>query len=127
VSDRFEELRAEIAANDAEIVRAVNHRLRLVEELWRLKAERGDERLDPDRERRLREALARLNEGPLSEQGLERLVEELLALTKRELGGRSPRQSGASSEPVANSSGETVSRNCRNSSMSTSPRLTRWA
>ena len=88
MSDRFEELRAEIAANDAEIVRAVNHRLRLVEELWRLKAERGDERLDPDRERRLREALARLNEGPLSEQGLERLVEELLALTKRELGGR---------------------------------------
>jgi len=87
VSDRFEELRTEIAANDAEIVRAVNHRLRLVEELWRLKAERGDERLDPDRERRLREALARLNEGPLSEQGLERLVEELLALTKRELGG----------------------------------------
>ena len=88
MSDRFEELRAEIAANDAEIVRAVNHRLRLVEELWRLKAERGDERLDPDRERRLREALARLNEGPLSEQGLERLVEELLALTKRELGGK---------------------------------------
>ena len=87
MSDRFEELRAEIAANDAEIVGAVNHRLRLVEELWRLKAERGDERLDPHRERRLREALARLNEGPLSEQGLERLVEELLALTKRELGG----------------------------------------
>ena len=87
MSDRFEELRAEIAANDAEIVRAVNHRLRLVEELWRLKAERGDARLDPDRERRLREGLARFNQGPLSEQGLERLVGELLALTKRELGG----------------------------------------
>ena len=87
MSDRFEELRAEIAANDAEIVRAVNHRLRLVEELWRLKAERGDARLDPDRERRLREGLARLNQGPLSEQGLERLVGELLALTKQELGG----------------------------------------
>lgn len=87
MSDRFEELRAEIAANDAEIVGAVNQRLRLVEELWRLKAERGDARLDPDRERRLREALARLNDGPLSEQGLDRLVDELLALTKRELGG----------------------------------------
>lgn len=87
MSDRFEELRAEIAANDAEIVGAVNHRLRLVAELWELKAERGDARLDPDRERRLREALARLNGGPLSEQGLERLVDELLALTKRELGG----------------------------------------
>ena len=78
---------AVIAGNDAEIVRAVNHRLRLVEELWRLKAERGDARLDPDRERRLREGLARLNQGPLSEQGLERLVGDLLALTKRELGG----------------------------------------
>ena len=87
MSDRFEELRDEIAANDADIVGAVNRRLRLVEELWRLKAERGDARLDPDRERRLREGLARLNSGPLSEEGLERLVDELLALTKRELGG----------------------------------------
>ncbi len=87
MSDRFEELRAEIAANDAEIVAAVNRRLRLVAELWRLKAERGDARLDPDRERRLREELVRSNGGPLSEEGLERLVDELLALTKRELGG----------------------------------------
>ena len=87
MSDRFEELRAEIAANDTDIVAAVNRRLRLVAELWRLKAERGDARLDPDRERRLREELARSNDGPLSEEGLERLVDELLALTKRELGG----------------------------------------
>ena len=87
MTDRFEELRDAIAANDAEIVGAVNRRLRLVDELWRLKAERGDARLDPDREHRLREELARLNDGPLSEEGLERLVDELLALTKRELGG----------------------------------------
>ena len=87
MSDRFEELRGAIAANDAEIVGAVNRRLRLVDELWRLKAERGDSRLDPDRERRLREELARSNDGPLSAEGLERLVDELLALTKRELGG----------------------------------------
>jgi chorismate mutase len=87
MSDRFGEIRDEIAANDAEIVAAVNRRLRLVEELWRLKAERGDARLDPDRERRLREELARRNDGPLSAEGLERLVDELLTLTKRELGG----------------------------------------
>jgi len=87
VSDRFDELRAEIAANDAEIVAAVNRRLELVTELWRLKADRGDARLDPDRERLLREELARSNGGPLSQEGLERLVDELLALTKRELGG----------------------------------------
>ena len=87
MSDRFDELRDRIAANDGAIVEAVNLRLRLVEELWRLKEERGDARLDPDRERRLRATLARLNEGPLSPAGLERLIDELLALTKRELGG----------------------------------------
>ena len=87
MSNRFDELRAEIAANDAEIVAAASRRLELVAELWRLKAERGDARLDPDRERRLREELVRSNGGPLSEEGLERLVDELLALTKRELGG----------------------------------------
>ena len=87
MSDPFGELRARIAANDRAIVEAVNLRLRLVEELWRLKDARGDARLDPDRERRLREALASANEGPLSPEGLDRLVDEILALTKRELGG----------------------------------------
>lgn len=87
MSDRFDELRAEIAANDRAIVQSVNVRLRLVEELWRLKDERGDARFDPDREARLREALAAANAGPLSAEGLGRLVDELLALTKDELGG----------------------------------------
>ena len=87
MSDPFGELRARIAANDRAIVEAVNVRLRLVEELWRLKEERGAARVDPDRERRLREELAAANEGPLSPEGLDRLVDELLALTKQELGG----------------------------------------
>ena len=87
MSDRFDDLRVDIAANDRVIVEAVNVRLRLVEELWRLKDERGDARFDPDRETRLREALAAANSGPLSPEGLARLVDELLSLTKRELGG----------------------------------------
>ena len=87
MSDRFDELRAEIAANDRAIVEAVNVRLRLVEELWHLKDERGDARFDPHREARLREALVAANAGPLSPEGLGRLVDELLALTKDELGG----------------------------------------
>jgi chorismate mutase len=83
----FDELRAQIAENDREIVARVNARLRLVAELWRLKEEQGALRLDPDREARLRRALAAANEGPLTPAGLERLVGELLALTKDELGG----------------------------------------
>ena len=87
MSDSFDELRRAILDNDRSIVAAVNARLRLVDELWRLKAERGDPRLDPDRERRLREALAASSGGPLSPDGLERLIGTLLALTKDELGG----------------------------------------
>jgi chorismate mutase len=88
VSDRFEELRALILENDRRIVAAVNDRLALVEELWRLKRERGTELVDAGRERALREALGAANAGPLSEDGLDILVTELLTLTKRELGGR---------------------------------------
>ena len=87
MSDSFDELRRTILDNDRSIVAAVNARLRLVDELWRLKAERGDPRLDPDRERRLRAALAASNDGPLSPDGLARLIDALLALTKDELGG----------------------------------------
>lgn len=85
--DRFHALREEIAANDRAVVEAVNRRLRLVAELWRLKDERGTERLDPNRERRLRDDLRAANEGPLSAAGLDRLVTELLDLTKHELRG----------------------------------------
>ena len=70
----------------ASIVAAVNHRLELVTALWELKSELGLDTVDPDRERRLRETLAEANGGPLSEEGLDRLVSELLDLTKKELG-----------------------------------------
>ncbi len=83
--DPLAEVRAQIAANDRAIVEAVNERLRLVTELWQIKEMHGNERLDPDRERRLRDELAAANGGPLSAEGLDALVRELLALTKREL------------------------------------------
>jgi chorismate mutase len=88
VSDEIEGLRARISANDERIVELVNERLRLVEELWRVKARVGAEQVDPDRERALRAQLEAANGGPLSREGLERLVAELLDLTKRELSGR---------------------------------------
>ena len=86
MSEQFDEIRRRIAANDASIVAAVNHRLELVTALWELKAELGLDTIDPDRERRLRETLADANDGPLSAGGLDRLVTDLLDLTKTELG-----------------------------------------
>jgi chorismate mutase len=87
-------MRARIDELDRRIVAAVNARLQAVAELWRLKAELGVERIDPDRERLLREALARANGGPLTAEGLDELVTELLALTKRELERRPPDRPG---------------------------------
>ena len=83
--DPLAELRTRIGENDRAIVEAVNERLRLVAELWRIKETHGAERFDPDRERRLRDELATANRGPLTPEGLDELVSELLALTKREL------------------------------------------
>lgn len=86
MSERFEEIRTEILENDKAIVAAVNHRLELVTELWELKARLGLDTVDPDRERQLRAAVADASTGRLSAAGLERLLTELLDLTKRELG-----------------------------------------
>ena len=86
MSARFEEIRGEITANDEAIIAAVNRRLALVGELWALKAQLGYDTVDTDRERRLREHLAAASDGPLSAQGVDRLVTTLLDLTKSELG-----------------------------------------
>lgn len=85
MSGEIARLRSSIDATDRAIVAAVNERLRLVTELWQLKRERGIDRVDPEREQRLRAELLAANAGPLSAAGLDRLVDELLALTKREL------------------------------------------
>jgi chorismate mutase len=85
VSDKITQLRARIDELDRRIVAAVNERLAAVDELWQLKSELGVDRLDPNREQRLRQALDRANAGPLTREGLDELVTELLALTKREL------------------------------------------
>jgi chorismate mutase len=82
------ELRRRIDGCDRVILEAVNERLRLVDELWQVKARVGADQIDPGRERRLRVELAAANEGPLTPVGLDELVDELLALVKRELARR---------------------------------------
>jgi chorismate mutase/prephenate dehydratase len=80
-----EELRGRIAARDLALLEAVNARLELVAELKAYKDANGIAFLDPDREARLVAELQRANRGPLSEEGVRHLIEEVLALTKREL------------------------------------------
>ena len=80
-------IRGALAKEDRAILDAINARLRLVAELKRYKDEAGLPFVDPEQERRLVDRLAATNTGPVSEQGVRRLFEEILALTKRELAG----------------------------------------
>ncbi len=82
------QLREQISDNDRAIVEAVNTRLRLVARLKEYKASRGFGFVDPDREDWMLRYLARANRGPLSDEGLREIFDELLALTKREVSDR---------------------------------------
>lgn len=80
----LEELREQVSANDRAIIEAINRRLELVAEIKRYKESAGIEFLDPGREAWLLDDLRRANRGPLSDEGLERILKELLDLSKRE-------------------------------------------
>jgi chorismate mutase len=79
------ELRERISELDRAIVDAVNGRIELVALMKRYKQENGLPFLDPDRERELLAELERVNDGPLTSEGLQELVSAVLELTKREL------------------------------------------
>jgi chorismate mutase len=81
-------LRGEISRVDRSILDAVNARLALVEELKRHKETVGLAFFDPERERAILEELVGANGGPLSDDGVRKLVGEVLELTKREVGRR---------------------------------------
>ena len=74
----------EVSENDRAIVEAINRRLELVAEIKRYKASQGIDFLDPGREAGLLEELRASNRGPLSDEGLQRVLQALLDLSKRE-------------------------------------------
>ena len=79
------DLRSQIADNDRAIVAAINNRLKLVARLKAYKESRGIDFVDRAQEDWIFTYLARVNAGPLSEEGLREVVREILDLTKREV------------------------------------------
>jgi chorismate mutase len=82
----IKQIRQQISDTDRSIVDAMNARLRLVARLKRYKESRGIGFVDPEREEWMLQYLQRANRGPLSGEGLQELFEEVLDLTKREVG-----------------------------------------
>lgn len=81
----IKQLRQQISDTDRSIVDAINARLRLVARLKTYKESRGIDFLDPEREEWMLQYLTRANRGPLSQDGLKELFDEILDLTKREV------------------------------------------
>jgi chorismate mutase len=80
--DRLREL---LALNDVAVLDLVNRRLDLVDQIKQRKAELGIAFVDPEREAWLLDHLRAANNGPLSDEGLLKLLATVLDLTKSEL------------------------------------------
>jgi chorismate mutase len=78
-------VRRDISDIDRQLVELVNKRLKLVARLKRYKDEHGIGFVDLAREEWMLQYLHRLNQGPLSKDGLSELYHELLDLMKREV------------------------------------------
>lgn len=78
------QFRDQISDNDLKIVDLINQRLKLVDKLWRYKAEHGLEVYNPEREEWMLTFLARANKGPLSPEALRQIYRDIVAVTKEE-------------------------------------------
>lgn len=84
----IQELRERIDAVDRALLGLVNERLELVHRIKERKLELGLEFVDPGREEAMLRDLQAVNSGPLSEAGVEQLLQTVLELGKRDVYGR---------------------------------------
>ncbi|MFH0910416.1 MAG: prephenate dehydratase [Planctomycetota bacterium] len=77
----LKELRAEIDRCDAEIVRLINARARVAQEIGRLKAENGEAVYAPHREQEVYRKVTALNQGPFPEAGIHAIYREIMSGT----------------------------------------------
>lgn len=76
--------RDQISDTDLKIVDLINKRLKLVDKLWRYKAERGVEVYNPEREDWMLTYVTRANKGPLSSEALRDVYRAIVETTKEE-------------------------------------------
>jgi chorismate mutase len=79
------QLREKVSDVDRGLVEAINARLKLVAQLKSYKDSRGYDFVDPEREEWMMRDVSRSNRGPLSQEGLERIYQAILDLSKREV------------------------------------------
>ena len=75
---RIRELRARVDEVDGELVRILNERARLVQEIMAIKAEAGAPVYDPRREEEILRRVVERNEGPIYDSSMRDIFELIL-------------------------------------------------
>ncbi len=75
---RIEELRDRVDEVDRELVRSLNERARIVQEIVAIKAEAGKALFDPRREEEILQKVAEQNEGPIYDSSMREIFELIL-------------------------------------------------
>jgi chorismate mutase len=78
VEDRIRELRERVDEVDRDLVRALNERARIVQEITSIKAEAGKAIFDPRREEEILRKVAEENEGPIYDTSMREIFELIL-------------------------------------------------
>ncbi|MGD9504438.1 MAG: prephenate dehydratase [Syntrophobacteraceae bacterium] len=82
MDDYLKPIRERIDVLDSELLRLLNERMTLVQEVGRIKAEKGLALFDPGREERIYERLCGINSGPLTEESLRAIFREIMAASR---------------------------------------------
>jgi 3-deoxy-7-phosphoheptulonate synthase/chorismate mutase len=76
--NRIEDLRGRVDEVDRELIRILNERARIVQEMVAIKAEAGKPLFDPRREEEILQKVAEQNEGPIYDTSMREIFELIL-------------------------------------------------
>ena len=76
--NRIEDLRSRVDEDDRELIRILNERARIVQEIVAIKAEAGKPLFDARREEELLQKVAEQNEGPIYDTSMREIFELIL-------------------------------------------------
>jgi chorismate mutase len=75
---RIEELRSRVDEVDRELIRILNERARIVQEIVEIKAHAGKPLFDPRREEEILRRVAEVNKGPIYDSSMREIFELIL-------------------------------------------------
>ena len=78
MQNRIEDLRSRVDEVDRELIRILNQRARIVQEIVAIKAEAGKPLFDPRREEEILQKVAEQNEGPIYDTSMREIFELIL-------------------------------------------------